>query len=165
MSVGKKLKKTEKGLVNTYGFAQYLRWSFPNATYCGFTGTPIDEAIAVFGDIVDSYTMKEASDDGITVRISYEPRLARVILSEEQAKEIQKYYDKCAEEGSTPEQIEESQKAMSKISAILGHPDVLQRLAKDIVEHYENLCNEKPNIVQKAMIVCADRILEYKLLQ
>lgn len=165
LSVGNKLKKTEKGLVNTYGFAQYLRWSFPNATYCGFTGTPIDEAIAVFGDIVDSYTMKEASDDGITVRISYEPRLARVILSEEQAKEIQKYYDKCAEEGSTPEQIEESQKAMSKISAILGHPDVLKRLAKDIVEHYENLCNEKPNIVQKAMIVCADRILAYKLLQ
>lgn len=109
--------------------------------------------------------MKESSDDGITVRISYEPRLARVILSEEQAKEIQKYYDKCAEEGSTQEQIEASEKAMSNISKILGHPDVLKRLAQDIVEHYEKLCGEKPNIVQKAMIVCADRLLAYKLLQ
>ncbi len=164
-SVGSKLKKTEKGLVNSYGFAQYLRWGFPNATYCGFTGTPIDESIAVFGDIVDSYTMKESTDDGITVRIAYEPRLARVILSEAQAKEIQKYYDKCAERGSTEEQIEASQKAMSTISAIIGHPDVIKRLAKDIVTHYEALCQEKPNVVQKAMIVCADRPLAYKVLE
>lgn len=164
-SVGSKLKKTEKGLVNSYGFAQYLRWGFPNATYCGFTGTPIDESIAVFGDIVDSYTMKESTEDGITVRIAYEPRLARVILSETQAKEIQKYYDKCAEQGSTEEQIEASQKAMSTISAIIGHPDVIKRLAKDIVTHYEALCQEKPNVVQKAMIVCADRPLAYKVLQ
>lgn len=164
-SVGSKLKKTEKGLVNSYGFAQYLRWGFPNATYCGFTGTPIDESIAVFGDIVDSYTMKESTEDGITVRIAYEPRLARVILSEAQAKEIQKYYDKCAERGSTEEQIEASQKAMSTLSAIIGHPDVIKRLAKDIVTHYEALCQEKPNVVQKAMIVCADRPLAYKVLE
>lgn len=164
-SVGSKLKKTEKGLVNSYGFAQYLRWGFPNATYCGFTGTPIDESIAVFGDIVDSYTMKESTEDGITVRIAYEPRLARVILSEAQAKEIQKYYDKCAEQGSTEDQIEASQKAMSTISAIIGHPDVIKRLARDIVAHYEALCQEKPNVVQKAMIVCADRPLAYKVLQ
>ena len=164
-SVGSKLKKTEKGLVNSYGFAQYLRWGFPNATYCGFTGTPIDESIAVFGDIVDSYTMKESTEDGITVRIAYEPRLARVILSEAQAKEIQKYYDKCAEQGSTEDQIEASQKAMSTVSAIIGHPDVIKRLARDIVAHYEALCQEKPNVVQKAMIVCADRPLAYKVLQ
>lgn len=164
-SVGSKLKKTEKGLVNSYGFAQYLRWGFPNAAYCGFTGTPIDESIAVFGDIVDSYTMKESTEDGITVRIAYEPRLARVILSETQAKEIQKYYDKCAEQGSTEDQIEASQKAMSTISAIIGHPDVIKRLARDIVAHYEALCQEKPNVVQKAMIVCADRPLAYKVLQ
>ena len=108
--VGAKLKKTNKGLYTTYGFAEYLRRSFPNATYCGFTGTPIDEAIAVFGDIVDSYTMKEASDDGITVRIAYEPRLVRVILSEDDAKEIQKYYNRCAEQGANEEQIEESKR-------------------------------------------------------
>ncbi|MBT2757873.1 type I restriction endonuclease subunit R [Mesobacillus foraminis] len=162
--VGAKLKKTDKGVFTTFGFAKYLRDSFPNATYCGFTGTPIDETIAVFGDVVDSYTMKESSDDGITVRISYEPRLARVILSDEQAKEIQKYYEKCSQEGSNPEQIEESKRAMSKMTKILGHPDRLKKLANDIVEHYEAICEEKPEIVQKAMIVCADRTLAFCLL-
>ena len=106
-SIGSKLKKTDKGVFTTYGFGYYLRTSFPNATYCGFTGTPIDETISVFGDVVDSYTMKESSDDGITVRIAYEPRLARVIVSDKQAKEIQEYYEQCAEQGSTEEQIEE----------------------------------------------------------
>lgn len=163
--VGAKLKKTDKGVFTTFGFAKYLRDSFPNATYCGFTGTPIDETIAVFGDVVDSYTMKESSDDGITVRISYEPRLARVILSDEQAKEIQKYYDKCSQEGSNPEQIEESKRAMSKMTKILGHPDRIKKLANDIVKHYEALCEEKPEIVQKAMIVCADRTLAFRLLK
>lgn len=163
--VGSKLKKTEKGVFTTYGFAKYLRSSFPNATYCGFTGTPIDETIAVFGPVVDSYTMKESSDDGITVRISYEPRLARVIISDEQAKEIQKYYNKCAEEGSNPEQIEESKCAMSKMSAILGHPGRIKKLANDIVNHYEVLCNEKPGVVQKSMIVCNDREIAFKVLK
>lgn len=164
-STGAKLKKTEKGVFTSYGFAKYLRDSFPKATYCGFTGTPIDETIAVFGNVVDSYTMKESSDDGITVRIAYEPRLARVILSDEQAKEIQKYYDKCTEEGANPEQVEESKRAMSEMRRILGHPDRLKRLAMDVVEHYEALCAQKPEIVQKAMIVCADRQLAYQLLQ
>ena len=164
-STGSKLKKTDKGVFTTYGFGHYLRASFPNATYCGFTGTPIDETIAVFGDVVDSYTMKESSDDGITVRIAYEPRLARVVLSDEQAKEIQKYYEQCAAQGSTNEQIEESQRAMSKMTAILGHPDRLKKLAADIVSHYEALCSEKPEIVQKAMIVCADRPLAFKVLK
>ena len=128
--VGAKLKKTDKGVYTTFGFAEYLRRSFPNATYCGFTGTPVDEAIAVFGDIVDSYTMKEASDDGITVRIAYEPRLVRVILSEDDAKEIQKYYNLCAEQGANEEQIEESKRAMSRMTAILGHPDRLKKISR-----------------------------------
>ena len=163
--VGSRLKKTDKGVFTTYGFAHFLRTSFPNATYCGFTGTPIDETIAVFGDVVESYTMKESSDDGITVRISYEPRLARVIISDEQAKAIEKYYKVCADQGSTPEQIEESKKEMAKLRAILGHPDRLHKLAVDIVEHYVALCSEKPGIVQKAMIVCSDRQIAYDLLQ
>lgn len=164
-NTGPKLKKTDQGVFTTFGFAKYLRDSFPNATYCGFTGTPIDETIAVFGPVVDSYTMKESSDDGITVRIAYEPRLARVILSEEQAKEIQKYYDKCTEDGANPEQVEESKRAMSEMRRVLGHPDRLKRLAADIVLHYEALCSQKPEIVQKAMIVCADRMLAFRLLK
>lgn len=163
--IGSKLKKTDKGVYTTFGFAKYLRDSFPNATYCGFTGTPIDETIAVFGEVVDSYTMKESSDDGITVRIAYEPRLARVILSDNQAKEIQEYYDKCIEEGSNPEQVEESKRAMSSMTTILGHPERIKKLATDVVEHYESLCAEKPEVVQKAMIVCSDRQLAYKVLQ
>lgn len=164
IGIGAKLKKTDKGVFTTYGFGHYLRTGFPNATYCGFTGTPIDETIAVFGDVVDSYTMKESGDDGITVRIAYEPRLARVIVADEQAKEIQKYYDKCAEKGSTEEQIEESKRAMSRMTAILGHPERLHKLAADIAAHYEALCAEKPNVVQKAMIVCADRQLAFRVL-
>ncbi len=163
--VGSKLKKTDKGVFTSFGFAKYLRDSFPNATYCGFTGTPIDETITVFGKVVDSYTMKESSEDGITVRIAYEPRLARVILSDEQAREIQKYYDKCTEEGSNPEQVEESKKAMSEMRRVLGHPDRLKKLAKDIVTHYEALIAQKPETVQKAMIVCADRTLAFNLLK
>ena len=123
MNIGSKLKKNASGVYTTFGFAKYLRDSFPNATYCGFTGTPIDETVAVFGPVVDSYTMKESSDDGITVRIAYEPRLARVLLSDEQAKEIEKYYEKCVEEGANPEQVEASKRAMSTMSAILGHPE------------------------------------------
>lgn len=163
--VGPKLKKTDSGVFTTYGFAKYLRDSFPNATYCGFTGTPVDEALAVFGGVVESYTMKESADDGITVRIAYEPRLARVILSEAQALEIQEYYDKCLEAGSNPEQVEESKRAMSRMQQILGHPDRLKKMALDIVAHYEALCAEKPAIVQKAMIVCADRTLAFLLLK
>lgn len=160
-----KLKKTEDGIYTSFGFAKYLRDSFPNATYCGFTGTPIDETIAVFGEVIDTYTMKESSDDGITVRIAYEPRLARVIVSEEQAKAIQKYYDQCIADGSNPEQVEESKRAMSSMTSILGHPDRIKKLAYDVMTHYELLCSEKPEVVQKAMIVCADRQLAFKVLK
>lgn len=160
-----KLKKTDKGVYTTYGFAKYLRDSFPNATYCGFTGTPIDETISVFGDVVDSYTMKESSDDGITVRISYQPRLARVIVSDEKAQEINRYYQQCAEDGSNPEQIEASKKAMAHMNKVLGDPDRIAKLAADIVEHYESLCAEKPEIVQKAMIVCNERQIAFDLIQ
>ena len=163
-NINSKLKYTDKGIFTAYGFAHYLRASFPNATYCGFTGTPIDETLVVFGNVVDSYTMKESCDDGITVKIVYEPRLARVVVSDEQAKEIEKYYQKCASEGATIEQIEESKRAMAKISAILAHPDRLKKLAADIVEHYEKLCSEKPQITQKAMIVCSDRKIAFKVL-
>lgn len=157
------VKRTDEGIIDSKSFAQYLKASLPNATRVGFTGTPIDETIAVFGDIVDQYTMKEASDDGITVRIAYEPRLARVIVSDEQAKEIEKYYKQCELKGSTDDQIQASKKAMSSISAILGHLDVLKKLARDIVTHYENLCAEKPEVLQKGMIVCPDRPLAYAL--
>lgn len=163
--VGAKLRTTEDGVVTTYGFAKYLRDSFPNATYCGFTGTPIDETLAVFGEVVDAYTMRQSSEDGITVRIAYEPRLARVILSEEKAKEIQAYYDHAAELGASEEAIEESKRQMSAMKLIIGDPDRLRMLAADLVQHYESLVTQKPCVVQKAMVVCADRMIAYRLTQ
>jgi type I restriction enzyme R subunit len=160
---GSKLKITSEGVKKSYGFAKYLRDSFPNATYAGFTGTPIDETLHVFGDVVAQYTMRESCDDGITVSITYEPRLARVLLSDNQAKEIQKYYNQCLVEGANSDQVEKSKRAMSELKRILGHPERQKKLAADIVTHYEDLCREKPKIVQKAMIVCDDRLLAYQL--
>ena len=163
--VGAKLTQTEGGVFVTYGLAKYLRDAFPNATYCGVTGTPVDETLAVFGDIVDSYTMKQSADDGITVRIAYEPRLARVIVSEEKAKEIHDYYEKAAEDGATEEAIEGSQRAMSAMRQIIADPGRLAKVAADVVEHYEALCAERPEVIQKAMIVCIDRAVAFALLQ
>ena len=158
---GKLIIDDEQGVQTSFGFAKYLRDSFPNATYVGFTGTPIDETIHVFGEVVDQYTMKESCDDEITVPIAYEPRLARVLLNEEQAKAIEKYYKDCAVEGSTIEQVDKSKKAMSQMRAILSHPEVIKKLANDLTTHYDKLCAEKPLVVQKAMIVCADRGIAY----
>lgn len=161
ISIGEKFdSKTGKTKI---GFAESLRRSFPNATYCGFTGTPIDETLAVFGDIVDAYTMKESVEDGITVNLSYEPRLARVLVSDEQAKAINRYYEQCSLEGANESQVEESKRAMSAMKKVLGDPDRLYKLADDIVQHYEKLCETKPKITQKAMIVCSDRTIAYKL--
>ncbi len=75
----------ESGKVRkTYGFAKYLHDSLPNATYVGFTGTPIDATLDVFGEVIDSYTMTESVQDEITVRIVYEGRAAKVILGLQQ---------------------------------------------------------------------------------
>lgn len=148
-----------------YGFAKYLRDSFPNATYAGFTGTPIDETLAVFGGVVDKYTMKQASDDGITVRIAYEPRLARVLLSDSKVKEIDAFYQACEDEGASEEALNRSKREMSKMRQILAHPDRLKLLAADMVQHYESLCAANPAVVKKAMIVCADREIAFALLK
>ena len=146
-----------------YGFAKYLRDAFPNATYVGFSGTPIDETIHVFGDIVDSYTMKQAVDDGVTVGIKYIPRLARVVLDKAKAKEIEDYYKLCADEGAKPEDIAKSKKAMSSLEVILSDAGRIERLVKDIVEHYEATCADNPLLIQKAMVVCASRPIAYQV--
>ena len=156
-NTGAKLKYTDAGVETSYGFAKYLRDSFPNATYAGFTGTPIDDTIHVFGQVVESYTMKESTEDGITVRISYEPRLARVITNPDQVSEIDNYYHEAEEQGANIEQIEASKRAMSKVTQILSHPDRIRKVAGDIVEHFERVVSTKPKIIQKAMIVCSNR--------
>jgi type I restriction enzyme R subunit len=154
---------TAKEIEKSYGFAKYLHDSFPNATYLGFTGTPINETLLVFGGIVDSYTMKQSEEDGITVGIMYEPALARVILNDEQAKKIDEYYKKCRELGTNDYQVEQSIKDMTAIDLLLGHPDRLEKVAKDIITHYEELDKNKPDIVQKAMIVCSNRQIAFDM--
>lgn len=146
-----------------HGFAQYLRDALPNATYVGFSGTPIDETIHVFGEIVLRYTMKESVDDGITVPLRYEARLARVLLDSEKAREIEDWYKQCQEEGESEEKIARSKSAMSRLEVVLGNSDRLERLAADMAEHYEAFSAEQTGMVPKAMIVCANRTIAYDL--
>ena len=157
-----KVKITDDGVNRTYGFAKYLHDSLPNATYIGFTGTPIDATVEVFGDIVGHpYTMTEAVKDEITVNLVYDGRAARVTLREDKLREIEEYYDKCASLGTSEEQIEESQKAVAHLDAIIGDPDRLKAVAKDFVAHYEKRVEEGSTVAGKAMFVCANRSIAY----
>ncbi len=157
-----KVKVTEKGVNKTYGFAKYLHDSLPNATYIGFTGTPIDATVEVFGDIVGHpYTMTEAVKDEITVNLVYDGRAAKVTLREDKLREIEEYYDKCASLGASEEQIEESQKAVAHLDAIIGDPDRLKAVAKDFISHYEKRVEEGSTVAGKAMFVCANRLIAY----
>ena len=102
-----------------------MRTAFPHATFVGFTGTPIDETIQVFGDIVDRYTMQQAVDDEITKPLKYIPRIAQVTLDSTKVKEIDEYYKKCADEGATDADIAASKKAMSAMEVILADEERL----------------------------------------
>lgn len=148
----------ESGRVRkTYGFAKYLHDSLPRATYVGFTGTPIDATMDVFGVIVDSYTMTESVQDEITVRIVYEGRAAKVILDAGKLEEVEKYYEECANAGTNEWQIDESKKASATMNAILGDEDRLKALAEDFAKHYEKRVAEGSTVKGKAMFVCASR--------
>lgn len=140
-----------------YGFAKYMRDALPAATYIGFTGTPIEgtdvNTPQVFGNYIDRYDIKDAVEDGATVRIYYESRLAKVNLDDE-GKRLIEEFDKEIEED---EEITEKQKAKakwSKLEAIIGHPERIRNLAKDIVTHFE----ARQNVFEgKAMIVAMSR--------
>lgn len=146
-------------------YAKVLKEAFPNATFVGFTGTPIAETYQTFGEEIDRYTMDQAVADELTVSIKYHPRIAKVLLDDNKVKEIEDYYKICAEEGATYEDIEASKKAMSSMEVILGEPLRLERLATDIHNHYIAACADDPDRIQKAMIVCSNRKIAYALLQ
>ena len=146
-------------------YAKVLKEAFPNATFVGFTGTPIAETYQTFGEEIDRYTMDQAVADGLTVSIKYHPRIAKVLLDKEKVKLIEDYYKKCADDGATSEEIKKSKKAMSSMEVILGEPNRLERLAVDIHDHYVSTCESDQNRVQKAMIVCSSREIAYKLLK
>ncbi|MBN2869138.1 MAG: type I restriction endonuclease subunit R [Flavobacteriaceae bacterium] len=131
--------ETEEGSEIRYGNAKYLRDALPNASYIGFTGTPIEKedksTPAVFGDYIDVYDIKQAVDDGATVPISYESRLIKIKLDEETSKQLDDEINDI--EGATEEQIEKAKKKTATIDAVVGHPDRLKDVAKDIVTHFE----------------------------
>ena len=146
-------------------YAKVLKEAFPQATFVGFTGTPIAETYQTFGDEIDRYTMDQAVADGLTVSIKYHPRIAKVLLDQEKARQIENYYKKCADDGATEEDVEASKRAMSSMEVILGEPSRLERLAVDIHDHYVASCANDPERVQKAMVVCSTRPIAYNLLK
>ena len=156
--------KNMKALISK-PYAKVLKEAFPNATFVGFTGTPIAETYQTFGDEIDRYTMDQAVADGLTVSIKYHPRIARVLLDNKKIHEIEAYYKKCADDGATVEEVEASKKAMSSMEVILGEPSRLERLAVDIHDHYVSSCANDPDRIQKAMVVCSNRKIAFALLK
>lgn len=163
VNLDQKVKVTENGVTKSFGFAKYLHDSLPNATYVGFTGTPIDATLDVFGKVVDAYTMTESVKDEITVRIVYEGRAARVALNNGELEKIEKYYEEAAEAGANEYQIEQSKKETVNMYAILGDPDRLKAVAEDFVNHYESRIAEGATIKGKAMFVSSSREIAYEL--
>lgn len=157
--VDEKDKETKEviGKRIAYGFAKYMRDALPNATYIGFTGTPIEgtdvNTPQVFGNYIDRYDIKDAVDDGATVKIFYESRLAKVNLDEEGRRLIEEF-DKELEQD---EEVTEKQKAKAKwtkLEAIVGNQERVKNLAKDIVTHFE----KRQTVFEgKAMIVAMSR--------
>lgn len=163
VNLDQKIRVTEDGVKRTYGFAKYLHDSLPNATYVGFTGTPIDATLDVFGKVVDAYTMEESVKDEITVRIVYEGRAAKVLLDNAKLLEIEDYYAQCADDGASVYAIEESKRANAQMNSILGDPDRIKTVAEDFVKHYETRISEGATVKGKAMFVCSNRPIAYML--
>ena len=163
VNLDQKIKITEDGVKRTYGFAKYLHDSLPNATYVGFTGTPIDATLDVFGKVVDAYTMEESVEDEITVRIVYEGRAAKVLLDNAKLQEIEDYYAQCADEGASDYAIEASKRANAQMNSILADPDRIKAVAEDFVKHYETRVGEGATVNGKAMFVCSSRPIAYLL--
>lgn len=147
----------------TYGFAKYVRDSFPNAIYVGFTGTPVDATLRVFGTVVTQYTMKQSLNDGSTVKIARLPGPREVQLDEKMAKACDEYYRLQEEAGANEYQIEQSKKDMTKLKVILGNPDRLDIVVKHFIWHYEKRLEEHATVNGKAMFVCYDREIAYEV--
>ena len=163
INLDQKVRITDAGVERKYGFAKYLHDSLPNATYVGFTGTPVDGTIEVFGPVVDAYTMTESVRDGITVNLVYDGRAARVTLDQAKVREIEKYYEECERLGANEHQIEESQKAVANMEVIIGDQNRLRAVAEDFINHYETRLAEGATVAGKAMFVCMNRYIAYDL--
>jgi len=139
-----------------YGNAKHLRDALPHASFIGFTGTPIEkedrDTQQVFGSYIDVYDIAQAVKDGATVPLSYESRLVKIRFNDEATKKIDALVDSV--EGATDIQLEKSKKKNAQINAIVGHPDRLADIAKDIVSHFQA---RQAVFEGKGMIVCMTR--------
>ena len=156
-----RLVEVEEGSEIRYGNAKYLRDALPNASYIGFTGTPIEKedrsTPAVFGDYIDVYDIKQAVDDGATVPISYEARLVKIKLEAKAASEIDELVNEISD--IQEDQLEKSKKKNATINAIVGHPERLKDVASDIVSHFEarqKAFEGKAMIVGMTRQICVD---------
>ncbi len=148
--------KDKAGKRIAYGFAKYLRDAVPNATFIGFTGTPVESTDintpAVFGNYIDKYDIAQAVEDGATVKIYYESRLAQVNLTEAGRKLLAEFDKEMTDDGAS--ETEKAKAKWTKLETVVGHPERLKNLARDIVAHYE----KRAEVFEgKAMIVAMSR--------
>ena len=160
-----KFDKEKMKAYKKYGTAKYLHEAFPNATYIGFTGTPVEtqdkSTSNVFGQVIDTYDMTQAIMDGSTVPIMYEARMARVGLNQKLLDEIDDYYNMLeTEEGVEDYKIAESKKEMAKMEQIIEDPDRLEMIVRDIINHYEDI---QTSVANKAMVVAYSRKSAYTM--
>ncbi|MCD6236366.1 MAG: type I restriction endonuclease subunit R [Thermoplasmata archaeon] len=152
----KVLKKEDEALI-TYGYAKYVRDAIPNASFIGFTGTPIEQADrstpAVFGNYVDVYDIEQAIKDGATVPIYYESRLAKLELKPEERPKIDEEFEEVTE-GEEVERKEKLKSKWAQLERVVGAPNRIRKIANDIVEHFENRLNVLDG---KGMVVCMSR--------
>jgi len=140
-----------------YGFAKYIRDALPNASFIGFTGTPINfedkSTRAVFGDYIDVYDIEQAVEDKRTVRIYYESRLAKLDIDSSQIDNLDKEFDDVTE-GEEQDKKEKLKSDWARVEAIVGSSTRIKQIAKDIVKHFE----ARQEVIEgKAMVVCMSR--------
>lgn len=146
------------------GIARIIRDSLPNATYIGFTGTPISlkdrSTRAVFGNYIDIYDMTQAVEDGATRPVYYESRVVKLKLNEDTIKLIDREYDLMAAQADEG-LIEKSKRELSRMESVLGADNTLNSLVEDIISHYEN--NRENLLTGKAMIVAYSRPIAMRI--
>jgi type I restriction enzyme, R subunit len=151
------LKLQKENLDPTYGYAKYIRDALPNATFIAFTGTPIEMADrstpAVFGKPIHVYDIRQSVEDGTTVKILYESRLAKLELKPEERPKIDTEFEEITE-GEETDNKEYLKSKWSRLEKVVGSPNRIRRVAQDIVEHWET---RSSLIGGKAMIVCMSR--------
>lgn len=154
---GLEAKVDSKTGVLNYGYAKYLRDALPNASFIGFTGTPIDledrSTVAIFGHIIDTYDMTQSVEDEATVRIYYENRIIKLETDDEELTKIDDEFEEITE-GQEEYERDKNRAKWSKMEAIVGSPNRIKSLAEDIVNHYEI---KSQSIEGKAMVVCMSR--------